>query len=86
MGMVNSGLSIDNIIFLKREIFDFIINDCKNDRINIRFIISANSYEMANEENCFDVYKCEYINFNNYEEYKKFILKTSKIVEKRYKK
>lgn len=80
---LDSGLSIDKINFLKRELFDFIVKDCKQRGQNIRFLITANNYELANGENCFDVHNCKYIKFNNYEEYRNFILETSEFVIKR---
>lgn len=80
---LDSGLSIDKIDYLKRDLFDFIVKDCKRNGQNIRFIITANSYELANGENCFDVHNCKYIKFNNYEEYRNFILETSEFVIKR---
>lgn len=80
---LDSGLSIDKIDYLKRDLFDFIVKDCKRNGQNIRFIITANSYELANGENCFDVHNCKYVKFNDYEEYKKFILETSEFVIER---
>ena len=50
----------------------------------IYIVISANSYEMANREQCLDVYSGEYVTFKDYEEYKKFILETRERKEKRY--
>lgn len=79
---VDSGLSIDNIIDLKEKLFRVILNDMKDQDVYI--ICTANSYEMASGENCFDVFNGKYITFKNYEDYKAFILKTKEIKEKRY--
>lgn len=80
---LDSGLSIDKIDYLKRDLFDFIVKDCKQRGQNIRFIITANSYELANGENCFDIHNCKYMKFNDYEEYRNFILKTGEFVMER---
>ena len=48
-------------------------------------VVSANEYEMARGENCFDVYNGKYIKFKDYEEYRQFILDSKEIKEKRYK-
>lgn len=78
---VDSGLSIDGIIQLK-EVFDFIINDNKNKDIYI--VVVANEYELARNENCFDVTNCKYIKFKDYEEYRDFIIKSKEYKNKRY--
>ena len=82
---VDSGLSIDNILEVK-DIFDLVVNNEKKAHgIDVYMIFSANSFELAREQNCFDVYECKYITFNDYEEYKKYILSTKKLKEKRLK-
>jgi len=47
-------------------------------------VISANEYELANGEQCFDVNLGKYLTFDDYESYKKFILKSRKLKDKRY--
>lgn len=69
---IDSGLSIDNIVDIKEELFKTIIEHNKGKRIYI--IVSANEYELCNGENCLDVFHGKYIKFANYEEYRKFIL------------
>lgn len=80
---VDSGASIDNIIELK-DFFNLVIRDQKekND-IDVFVIVSANSYEMANGESCYDINHNKYITFKNYESYKRFILKSRKFKERR---
>lgn len=80
---VDSGLSIDNIIEIK-DLFELIFETNKNKDIYI--IISANEYELARGEQCFDVYNCKYITFKDYEDYREFIIKSGEIKQKRYKK
>ena len=80
----DSGLSIDNIVELKK-LFYFILEDSKQKGISLFIIVSANEYEMANQESCFDVRKGEYIHFASYEEYKDFILESREEKERRIK-
>lgn len=78
---IDSGLSIDNIIDVKKHLFNTILK--YNKEKNVYIVVSANSYEMCAGENCFDVNECKYITFNDYKEYKKYILETKKIKEDR---
>lgn len=81
----DSGFSIDNIIDVKRNLFDTILEDCKSKGITTYIVVAANSYELANGEQCFDVYRGKYIKFKDYEDYKKFILESGKLKYNRYK-
>lgn len=77
---VDSGLSIDNIIDIKENLFKLIV-DTNPDK-DIYVICSANSYEMVSGEKCFDVYNGKYRTFPTYKTYKNFILKSSEIKNK----
>lgn len=72
---IDSGLSIDNILDIKKYLFDVVMDDNKDKKVYI--VASANEYELCNGENCFDVYNGKYIKFSNYEEYRQFILDSS---------
>jgi Fe-S cluster assembly ATPase SufC len=78
---VDSGLSIDNMVDLKKHLFDLIINDNKNKDVYI--ICSANSYEMTIGYKCMNILTGEDIYFNTYYDYKAFILKTKEIKDNR---
>lgn len=81
MDAVDSGMSINNIIDIKEQLFYFMCNmDLK---ATVYIIVSANSYEMANGEQCFDVLRGNYKKFETYDAYKTFILSTQKAKEKR---
>lgn len=80
---VDSGLSIDNIIDLKEYLFKPVFEHFLENEIYI--IISANGYEMANGEQCLDVYNGKYIIFENYDEYRRMILESRKWKEDRSK-
>lgn len=81
---IDSGWSIDNIIEAKELLFKTIL-DYNQDK-NIYIIVSANEYEMACSEKCFDVASGKYIQIKSYEDFKNHILKTRQIKNKRYEK
>lgn len=71
---VDSGLSVDNVTDIKEQLFKMILgHNYEND---IYIVISANAYEMARSEQCFDVYNGKYVKFADYEEYRHFVLKS----------
>ena len=80
----DSGLSIDAVNELK-SLFNVMIKNAEENGIDLYIIISANEYELAREENCFNVSYGTYIKFKDYEDYRSFILKTREIKNKRYK-
>lgn len=80
---IDSGLSIDYILDLKEYLFKTILEDNKNKDVFI--ICSANSYEMCRDSNCFDVYSGEYLEFKDYNDYRKYILNCRKQKDKRCK-
>lgn len=79
---IDSGLSIDNIDDVKRHLFDLIF-ETTQDR-DVYIIVSANSFELAREEPCMDVWSGKYVHFNNYDEYRQFILESRKRLNERY--
>lgn len=79
----DSGMSIDNIIHIKK-LFDIIIKDAKKSFNNeIYIIIACNSYELARDADCFNVMSGKYLRFKTYNGYRSFILKTAERKEKR---
>lgn len=78
----DSGLSIDNVIELK-NFFKFILNDAQKSNIETYIVISANEYELAAESNCFDVRNGKYIKFNDYNDFREFIIQSRKDKDKR---
>lgn len=63
---VDSGLSVDNIVDLKEQLFKTILEYNYGNKIYI--VISANEYEMARGEQCFDVYNGKYVKLKDYED------------------
>lgn len=71
---VDSGLSADNIVDIKELLFETILEYNFGNEIYI--IVSANEYEMARGEQCFDVYNGKYIKLKDYEEYRNLVLQS----------
>ena len=71
---IDSGLSVDNIVDIKEQLFKTILEYNFGNEIYI--LVSANEYEMARGEQCFDVYNGKYIRFKDYEEYRNLVLQS----------
>ena len=81
---IDSGLSVDNIVDVKDNLFRIILEDNKDSDVYI--IVSANEYEMCRGEQCFAVTTGEYMVFNDYESYREFVLNSRKLKDQRYQK
>lgn len=80
---VDSGLSVDNVVDIKELLFKTILE--YNYGNDIYIVVSANAYELAKNEQCFDVYNGKYVKFNDYEEYRQFVLDSKEWKNERYK-
>ena len=78
----DSGLSIDMIADLK-EVFDLVLFSEGTHWKDVYIIVTANSYEMAANQNCYDVAKGQCYVPISYDEYKDRILESSKIKNNR---
>ena len=78
---LDSGLSIDMIDEIKSFINEIILRSTNKN--NIYVIMTSNNYEMCHNENCIDVHNCEYITFDTYDSFRKFIFKSRKIKNNR---
>lgn len=78
---VDSGLSIDNVVDIKEYLFKTVFEH--NQDKDIYIIVSANEYEMARNEKCFDTWLCKYVDIKSYEDYRDFVLKSRERKEKR---
>lgn len=81
---IDSGFSIDNVAETK-DFFKMVINDFADHGYDLYIVASANEYELANGENCFDVMNGKYVQFKDYDDFKKFILRSREKKDKRYK-
>lgn len=79
---IDSGLSIDQVQEVKNDLFHLMLDMEKDKELYI--ICSANEYEMCAGEPCFNIVDGKYVEINNYEDYKKEILKTRKYKDKWY--
>lgn len=77
----DAGTSLDVICEIK-DVVNLICNDCKSRKINYYFILTANSYEMCKDYDCVDITNFKHVKFKDYEDYKKFVLKTRKYKNK----
>lgn len=80
---IDSGLSIDAMIDIKKFLFNNILKDAKTYNKKIYIIITSNQYEFVKDQECFDVASCKYIKFNTYDEYSDFIIKSRNKKENR---
>ena len=72
---VDSGFSIDNVLETK-DLFALILDDAKSIGVDVYIFVSANAYEMASGENCYDVALGKFCKFESYDAYKNFILQS----------
>ena len=82
---IDSGFSIDNVVETK-DFFKMVIKDFANHGYDLYIVVSANEYELANGENCFDVMSGKYVQFKDYDDFKKFIMRSREKKDKRYNK
>ena len=81
---IDSGLSIDYVIELKKDLFKTILSDTLSKGIETYIVVSANEYEMARNEKCFLIPNMKYKTFENYDEYRNFIIDSRNKKNKRY--
>ena len=81
----DSGMSIDSVCEIKK-MFEMLLEDAKKLGVELYIIITANEYELCRKTDCFDVNEGKYIIFEDYEEYRKFIIKSRERKEKRIEK
>lgn len=71
--------------WIKATAFRLVMDDAAAKGIELYIVVSANAYELAAGEACFDVIGGKYVRFGSYDEYREFVLKTRKEKDKRYK-
>lgn len=75
---MDSGLSVDNVVEIKRDLFDTILEHTKQLGYTVHIVVSANEYEMCIGQKCFNVQAGKYVSIDSYEDFKKIILETRK--------
>ena len=78
----DAGTSIDMIQDIK-YVINLIKDDCEKRGITYHFILSANSYEMCKDFDCISVHNFTHKKFRSYESFKKFVLRSRAIKDKR---
>ena len=75
---IDSGMSIDEICETRDVILDIVIPDAETQNVTPYFIIAANNYEWCNDPRIhnIDIQTGKSLNINNYDDYKKIILKS----------
>ena len=79
----DAGTSLDVMCEIK-EVISLIRQDCDDNHITLTIILSANAYEIARDYECIDVYDFSKKEFKDYEDYKKFVLRSKKRKDKSY--
>lgn len=82
---IDSGLSVDSVIEIKL-MCDNLLEMAEKHNVELYIVIAANEYELARNSQCFDVNEGKYITFKDYEDYRKFIIKSRAKKEKRIEK
>lgn len=82
---IDSGLDICGAIDIKQAL-NTVYNDLSEKGYDVFILVSANTYELVKDSNCFDVRAGKYITFSDYESYRKFIINSNKKKLERYKK
>lgn len=72
---LDSGISLDYIIYIKKELFTLIIEDCKKNNIEPYIILSTNNYELCNNEDCIRVSDAKHFKFKDYNDFRKIYIK-----------
>ena len=71
---IDSGLSVDAVTDVKEGLLSTILKEFQDK--NIYIIVSANEYEMAHGEKCYDTVNCRYVNIKTYDRYRNIVLKS----------
>jgi hypothetical protein len=75
---IDSGMSVDEICETRDVILDLVIPDAEKQNVTPYFIIAANNYEWCSDPRIhnIDIQTGKSLNINNYDDYKKIILKS----------
>lgn len=80
---VDSGLDISAMSDVEEYLLKTILQHCKELGIVAYVICATNAYEMTKNSKCLDVVKGEYVTFESYESYAKFVSNSAKLKNKR---
>jgi energy-coupling factor transporter ATP-binding protein EcfA2 len=80
---IDSGASVDRIDEAKDIFKKLVIPDIEKTGHECYVIATSNTYAMAKDERCMNPRTGEIVEFSSYDEWEKFIYKTSKTLERR---
>ena len=72
---LDSGISLDYVIELKKDLFPLIFQDCKDNNLECYILIAANNYEFCNGEDCVRVSDAKHFKFKDYNDFRKIYLR-----------
>lgn len=72
---LDSGISLDYIVQLKKDLFPLILQDCKENNLECYILIAANTYEFCNNEECVRVSDAKHFKFKDYNDFRKIYLR-----------
>lgn len=78
----DAGTSIDMIDDIN-SILNVMVYDCIKNNLEFYIILTANSYELCKGCDCISVHDFKHKKFRSYEAYKKFVLKSRELKDKR---
>lgn len=79
----DAGTSIDMIQDIK-DCFQLITNDCMKNNNTFYIVLTANSFEFCKDLDCISIHDFKHKQFKTYSQFKKFVLSSRKIKDKRY--
>lgn len=81
-----SGMTADVASQFKIRLFSSILSTAESKAIEIYILIAASDFEFVSDQECIDVQTFNRLRFNNYSSYKKYLLNSQLVRDKRYKK
>lgn len=72
---LDSGISLDYVVELKKDLFPLILQDCKENNLECYILISANNYEFCSGEECVRVSDAKHFKFKDYNDFRKIYLR-----------
>lgn len=79
---VDSGLSID-MIFIFKDMLQNAVDYFKKNDYNLFIVVAANSFELAKDMKCIDVVTGKQISFEDYLDYRQFVLNSRVKIDNR---
>ena len=72
---LDSGISLDYIVQLKKDLFPLILQDCEENNLECYILIGANNYEFCSDVDCVRVSDAKHFKFKDYNDFRKIYLR-----------